>query len=120
MNAMPEIVILTLTERRKSDRARMARQLADKTALAGATVSVEAEGSGRYSPHSTHVTVALKGFVACVTFDGKSVQPNTFVVPWYAGRNTDAKPVRRFRPGRGRKCEPVSPPEMHHCRVWLR
>lgn len=87
----PEIIILTLSERRKADRSQMARILADKCRQAGATAVVDAEGSDPYAKHCTRLSVFLNGFAAWVDFDGKSVQPNTFVVPWHAESGIETK-----------------------------
>lgn len=67
-----------LTERRKADRAEMVRHVFDIAARHGATAEVETLLGEEI------VTVkADRGLCASVSFDGKSPQPDVFVVSWF-------------------------------------
>lgn len=90
------------TERRKADRAKMAKELAARLRDAGATVEVEREGSSFLFPRrillrisATHGTRAATMWV---DFDGDTHQPDVHVATW----NTEGRACFSDAMGAGR------------------
>lgn len=86
-----------LTERRKSDRAKMADAVADIAREYGATATIEPEGSNSISPRRVMVRIeAQRGLCLNLDFDGQSCQPDIHVLSWHFNHDTDACLSDRF------------------------
>lgn len=79
----------TLTERRKADRTEMARRLAVAVVAVGGTIASDIDWT-RFHPGRAMMLriTAPGGAIISVDFDGKSVQPDTFVQTWNLERGT--------------------------------
>jgi hypothetical protein len=104
---------MELSETRKADRAKMVKALAAIVEECGATCTVTAEGSDRYSPKRAVVTVeAAQGLACYFDFDGGSSQPNVFVNPWHMSYGFEGRMSKAFpgdvNPFHRRKCTTVA------------
>jgi hypothetical protein len=72
----------TLSERRKADRAAMAVRLTDAITEAGGTVQPDPQWNRAVIHALMLLITAPGGAFVHVEFNGKSIQPNTYVVTW--------------------------------------
>lgn len=85
------------TERRKSDRAKMADAVAEIAREYGATATIEPEGSNDICPRRVMIRIeAQRGLCLNLDFDGKSCQPDVYVLSWHFNHDTDACFSDRF------------------------
>ncbi|QJA42986.1 hypothetical protein [Phaeobacter phage MD18] len=104
----------TLSETRKADRARMAKELVKTVMECGATCEVLEEGADTYRPRRVLIAIeGPRGLCCGIDFDGETIQPNIFVNGWNMSTRTDACLARgRFpdgevNPHHQRKCTTV-------------
>lgn len=88
LNREPDMLI-SLTERRKADRERMACELIAIAAQHGAAVDrLDDDARG------IHLTIDAPGGLSVrLSLDGASCQPDTHVIPWHIGLDLPRGPV---------------------------
>lgn len=80
-----------LTERRKADRIKMADQVVAICWKFGIGATAIPHGECYVGPHATMVKIkGPRGLCLNLDFDGKSGQPDVFVLPWHI-RSGEAK-----------------------------
>lgn len=80
-----------LSERRSADRKKMAAAVAALVIECGATADQEENGSYP-GPQAIQLRVkAAQGLQVTVEFDGKSCQPNVYVLSWHMGYKATAR-----------------------------
>lgn len=85
------------TERRKADRAKMAQELADLAIECGASARIEEAWPGGSDPRCTMVYIdGPRGLRVSIDFDGRSAQPDVYVISWNISTDSDAKFANGF------------------------
>lgn len=86
-----------LSERRKSDRAKMATELASLIRGYGYEPEIEKEGESEAYPRAWIVALTTARGLCCrFEFDGESCQHDVYVNAWHMSLNTDACLSDRF------------------------
>lgn len=80
-----------LSERRAADRETMARRAAELVTQCGATFE-RTEGAPHPGARAISLYVkAARGLCVRLEFDGDSIQPDTHVLSWHVGLESDAR-----------------------------